>query len=214
MYLAIEGVIGVGKTSLARLLQPAFNAELLLEIFEENPFLGDFYADRDRYAFQTQIFFLLSRYRQQREAVPEALARGNLIADYTFEKDALFAQLNLSNDELKTYTLVHKALAERIQPPDLIVYLKVDTDTAMQRIMMRDRSYERNMDRDYIHALNETYESFFGSSTGDSVLAIDTTPLDFVAHKPHLTHIINRINSALGIPPYQPELPLDKGSDS
>ncbi len=214
MYLAIEGVIGVGKTSLARLLQPAFNAELLLEIFEENPFLGDFYADRDRYAFQTQIFFLLSRYRQQREAVPEALANGNLIADYTFEKDSLFAQLNLSNDELDTYTLVHNALAERIQTPDLIVYLKVDTDTAMQRIMMRDRSYERNMDRDYIHALNETYESFFGSRTGDSVLAIDTTPLDFVAHKPHLTHIINRINSALGIPPYQPELPLEEGSDS
>jgi deoxyguanosine kinase len=214
MYLAIEGVIGVGKTSLARLLQPAFNADLMLEIFEENPFLGDFYANRDRYAFQTQIFFLLSRYRQQREAVPETLARGNLIADYTFEKDSLFAQLNLTNDELDTYTLVHKALAERIQTPDLIVYLKVDTDTAMQRIMMRDRSYERNMDRDYIHALNKTYESFFGSSTGDSVLAIDTTPLDFVAHKPHLTHIINRINSALGIPPYQPELPLEEGSDS
>ena len=214
MYLAIEGVIGVGKTSLARLLQPAFHSVLLLEIFEENPFLGDFYADRNRYAFQTQIFFLLSRYRQQREAVPAALAKGNLISDYTFEKDSLFAHLNLTNDELDTYTLVHKALAERIQTPDLIVYLKVDTDTAMQRIMMRDRSYERNMDREYIHALNETYDAYFGSRSGDSVLTIDSTPLDFVAHKPHLAHIINRINSALGIPPYQPELPLDKGSDS
>jgi len=214
MYLAIEGVIGVGKTSLARLLQPAFNSELLLEVFDENPFLGDFYADRDRFAFQTQIFFLLSRYRQQREAVPEALTKGNLIADYTFEKDSLFAQLNLSDDELDTYTLVHEALAERIHTPDLIVYLKVDTDTAMQRIMMRDRSYERNMDRHYIHALNETYEAFFGSSSGDPVLTIDTTPLDFVAHKPHLNHIINRINSALGIPPYQPELPLEEGSNS
>ena len=213
MYLAIEGVIGVGKTSLARLLQPAFNSELLLEVFEDNPFLGDFYSDRNRFAFQTQIFFLLSRYRQQREAVPKALAKGNLIADYTFEKDSLFAQLNLSNDELDTYTLVHEALAERIQTPDLIVYLKVDTDTAMQRIMMRDRSYERNMDRDYIHALNEIYESVFGSSTDDSVLTIDTTPLDFVAHKPHLAHITNRINSALGIPPYQPELPLKKSAD-
>ena len=213
MYIAIEGVIGVGKTSLARLLQAAFNSELLLEVFEENPFLGDFYADRDRYAFQTQIFFLLSRYRQQREAVPEALAKGNLIADYTFEKDSLFAQLNLSNDELDTYTLVHEALAERIQTPDLIVYLKVDTDTAMKRIMMRDRSYERNMDRDYIHALNETYEDFFRRNTVHSILTIDTTPLDFVAHKPHLTHIINRINSALGIPPYQPELPLQEGSN-
>ena len=213
IYLAIEGVIGVGKTTLARLLQPSFNAGLLLEVFEENPFLSDFYADRDRYAFQTQIFFLLSRYRQQREAVPEALAKGNLIADYTFEKDSLFAQLNLSNDELDTYTLVHEALAERIQTPDLIVYLKVDTDTAMKRIMMRDRSYERNMDRDYIHTLNETYEDFFRRNTVHSILTIDTTPLDFVAHKPHLTHIINRINSALGIPPYQPELPLQEGSN-
>jgi len=214
MYLAIEGVIGVGKTSLARLLQPAFNSELLLEIFEENPFLGDFYADRGRYAFQTQIFFLLSRYRQQRESVPAALTKGNLIADYTFEKDSLFADLNLTNDELDTYTLVHNALAERIQTPDLVVYLKVDTDTAMQRIMMRDRSYERNMDRDYIHALNEIYESYFGYRSGDSVLTIDSSQLDFVAHKPHLTHIVNRINSALGIPPYQPELPLEEGSDS
>ncbi|MCJ7707144.1 MAG: deoxynucleoside kinase, partial [Anaerolineales bacterium] len=95
MYVAIEGVIGVGKTSLARLLQPIFASELLLEIFEENPFLSDFYADRKRYAFQTQIFFLLSRYHQQHEAVPQALAKSNLIADYTFEKDALFARLNL-----------------------------------------------------------------------------------------------------------------------
>ena len=95
LYLAIEGVIGVGKTTLARLLQPVFSAELLLEAFEENPFLSDFYGDRERYAFQTQIFFLLSRYHQQREVVPEVLARGNLIADYTFEKDALFAELNL-----------------------------------------------------------------------------------------------------------------------
>jgi deoxyguanosine kinase len=214
MYLAIEGVIGVGKTSLARLLQPSFNAELLLEVFEENPFLGDFYSDRDRYAFQTQIFFLLSRYRQQREAVPESLSKGNLIADYTFEKDCLFAELNLSNDELDTYTLVHQALAERIQKPDLIVYLKVDTEVAMQRIMKRDRSYERNMDREYIHALNETYDAFFKNLASDSVLTIDTTPLDFIAHKPHLTHILNRINSALGIPPYQPELPFEEGSGS
>jgi deoxyguanosine kinase len=146
--------------------------------------------------------------------VPAALTKGNLIADYTFEKDSLFADLNLTNDELDTYTLVHNALAERIQTPDLVVYLKVDTDTAMQRIMMRDRSYERNMDRDYIHALNETYESYFGNRSGDSVLTIDSSQLDFVAHKPHLTHIVNRINSALGIPPYQPELPLEEGSDS
>ena len=98
MYLAIEGVIGVGKTTLARLLQPAFQADLLLEVFEENPFLSDFYADRERYAFQTQIFFLLSRYHQQRRTVPDFLAQSSyLIADYTFEKDALSAQIILQN---------------------------------------------------------------------------------------------------------------------
>ncbi len=110
MYVAIEGVIGVGKTTLARLLQPAFNAEILLEVFEENPFLSDFYNDRERYAFQTQIFFLLSRYHQQRRTVHEILASGkNLFADYTFAKDALFAQINLKGDELDMLTLLCSA---------------------------------------------------------------------------------------------------------
>jgi deoxyguanosine kinase len=210
MYLAIEGVIGVGKTSLARLLQQAFEAQLLLEIFEENPFLSDFYSDRERYAFQTQIFFLLSRYRQQREFVPQAIEHGNLIADYTFQKDSLFANLNLDGDELETYHEVHEALAERLIKPNLVVYLKVDTDIAMQRIAMRDRSYERNMDRSYIEALNQKYEQFFGARNRDYVLSIDTTPLDFVARRDHLDLIINRIRDALGIPPFQPQLPLEE----
>lgn len=208
MYIAIEGVIGVGKTSLARLLQPIFDAQLMLEVFEENPFLADFYADRKRYAFQTQIFFLLSRYRQQREYTPTAIKKGNLISDYTFDKDALFARLNLEGDELDTYNLLHEALAERIPDPDLVVYLKVTTDVAMQRITMRDRPYERQMERSYIHALNQTYEDFFSDPGGLPVLTIDTTPLDFVARRDHLVHIANRIRSAMGIPPYQPELPF------
>lgn len=212
MYIAIEGVIGVGKTSLARLLQPIFDSELILEVFEENPFLADFYADRDRYAFQTQIFFLLSRYRQQREAVPKALAKGNLITDYTFEKDALFARLNLSGDELDTYNLLHDALAERIVTPDLIVYLKASTDVALQRIAMRDRSYERQMERTYIEALNQAYENCYTDYQSGLVLTIDTNPLDFVARSEHLTHITRRIQAALGIPPYQPELPFDGDS--
>jgi deoxyguanosine kinase len=208
MYIAIEGVIGVGKTSLARLLQPIFDAQLLLEIFEENPFLSDFYSDRGRYAFQTQIFFLLSRYRQQREAVPKILSKSNLIADYTFEKDALFARLNLDGDELDTYNLVHEALAERISSPDLIVYLKAETDIAMQRIAMRDRTYERQMERSYIQSLNQAYEGFFNDFKEIPVLAIDTNPLDFVTRQTHLIHITNRIRDVLGIPPFQPELPL------
>lgn len=118
MYIAVEGVIGVGKTTLARLLQPRFDANLLLEVFEENPFLSSFYADRARYAFQTQIFFLLSRYNQQRYSVPALLAEEKpLISDYTFEKDALFARINLKGDELETYYRVHEALIEKIIPP-------------------------------------------------------------------------------------------------
>lgn len=209
MYVAIEGVIGVGKTSLARLLQPVFAAKVLLEIFEENPFLSDFYDDRQRYAFQTQIYFLLSRYHQQREAVPAALAEGDLIADYTFAKDALFARLNLSGDELDTYDLVHQALAEKLPLPDLIVFLKVETEAAMQRIALRDRPYERNMDREYIHELNQAYEAFFQNHRDLPVLSIDTTNLDFVTRPDHLDRVANRIREALGIPPFQPQLPME-----
>src|SRR5688572_910280 len=125
MYIAIEGVIGVGKTTLARMLQNTFDAEVLLEVFEENPFLSDFYADRARYAFQTQIFFLLSRYHQQNNKVPQTLAVGkNLIADYTFAKDSLFARINIQGDELEMYYRVHEALGEKIPKPDLLVYLQ------------------------------------------------------------------------------------------
>jgi len=211
MYIAIEGVIGVGKTTLARLLQPLFQAELLLEVFEENPFLSDFYADRARYAFQTQIFFLLSRYHQQRRTVPPILAEGkNLIADYTFAKDALFARINLSGDELEMYYRVHEALAEKIPRPDLIVYLRADTDVLMQRIALRDRPYERNMEREYIEALHRAYEAFFASPyDGTPVLTIDTSSLNFVLYPEHLHSIENRIRQALNLLPYQPSLPLD-----
>ncbi len=210
MYLAIEGVIGVGKTTLARLLQPAFEAELLLEVFEENPFLSDFYADRARYAFQTQIFFLLSRYHQQHVAVPQALSRGSLIADYTFEKDALFAGINVKGDELDMYYRVHEALAEKIPLPDLVVYLRASTDTLMQRIALRDRPYERQMERDYIDELNCAYDSFFGDHKHRMpVLTIDTNTLNFVTQPDHLKHMENRIKQALKLTPFQPELPLD-----
>jgi deoxyguanosine kinase len=210
MYIAIEGVIGVGKTTLARLLKPAFASELLLEVFEENPFLADFYADRERYAFQTQVFFLLSRYHQQR-AVPKLLtAQSNLIADYTFEKDALFAGINLDGDELVVYHQVHEALAEKIPLPDLIVYLRADTDTLMQRIASRDRPYERDMDRNYIDQLNQAYEDFFGNGERRApVLAIDTNELNYIANLDDLKWVEERIRQTLKLSPFQTELPLD-----
>jgi deoxyguanosine kinase len=211
MYIAIEGVIGVGKTTLARLLAPLFDADLQLEIFEENPFLSDFYSDRARYAFQTQIFFLLSRYHQQRRGVAAIVASGkSLLSDYTFAKDALFARINLAGDELQMYLRVHEALAEKIPMPDLLVYLRAGTDTLMQRIALRDRSYERNMERGYIEELNDAYEDFYSKPFhGTPVLTIDTNPLDFVHSPEHLKLIENRIRETLGLTPYQPSLLTD-----
>ena len=210
MFLAIEGVIGVGKTTLARLLQPSYNANVLLEVFEENPFLSNFYTDRARYAFQTQIFFLLSRYQQQNRNVPEMLANGQpLISDYTFDKDSLFARINLSGDELEMYYRVHTALAEKIPPPDLVMYLRASTDTLMQRITMRDRPYERTMDRNYIDSLNQAYDAFFINTARNwQVLVIDTNVLDFVHNPADLEWVDNRIRQTLFLPPFQPELPL------
>lgn len=214
MYIAVEGVIGVGKTTLARLLQPAFDAQVLLEEFEENPFLAKFYEDRARYAFQTQIFFLLSRYDQQRRRVPALLREGaGLLADYTFEKDALFARINLSGDELDTYDRLHEALAEKIPLPDLVVYLRADTDVLMRRIAQRDRAYERNMERAYIHELNEVYEAFYAAQRWKApVLVIDTNELDYVRDPESLTWVENRIRQALKLAPFQPELPLEMDS--
>jgi deoxyguanosine kinase len=211
MYIAIEGVIGVGKTTLARLLQPAFESELLLEVFEENPFLSNFYSDRGRYAFQTQIFFLLSRYHQQRRAVPKILESGkDLIADYTFEKDALFARINLDGDELEMYYRVHEALAEKIPLPDLVVYLRASSDELMKRIALRDRPYERNMEYDYIDELNQAYDDFFSNfHRGAKVLPIDTDDLNYVKDPENLTWVENRVRQVLKLPPFQQELPLN-----
>jgi deoxyguanosine kinase len=210
MYVAVEGVIGVGKTTLARLLQPDFQSSLLLEVFEENPFLSNFYSDRARYAFQTQIFFLLSRYHQQRRSVPQTLEGGlNLISDYTFQKDALFARINLAGDELGMYYRVHEALGEKIPKPDLVVYLRADTDILMQRIAMRDRPYERQMERAYIDRLNRAYEEFFAAAHKDfPILAIDTNELNFLSRTEDLKLIENRIRQALRLAPFQAELPL------
>ena len=210
MYVAIEGVIGVGKTTLARLLQSRFNADLLLEIFEENPFLSDFYSDRQRYAFQTQIFFLLSRYRQQNNTVPGILgAQHSLLADYTFAKDALFARINLQGDELEMYYKVHEALGEKIPKPDLIVYLRADPQTLMHRITLRDRPYERQMEPGYITDLHGAYEDFFSKPFDHTpILPIDTNKLNFVQQAEHVDLIENRIREALGLSPFQPSLPL------
>lgn len=196
-YIAIEGVIGIGKTTLARLLQPRLQAAILLEVFEENPFLADFYSDRERYAFQTQIFFLLSRYHQQNKAVPEALKAGMLVSDYTFAKDELFAWLNLKDDELAMYGRVHAALSEKIPKPNLIVYLKAHHDVVMRRIALRDRPYERDMDPHYILQLAEAYDAWLSNLSEIPVLTIEVDELDFLANESDLALVVGQIERAL-----------------
>jgi deoxyguanosine kinase len=212
MFIAIEGVIGVGKTSLARLLQIPFKSNILLEIFEENPFLSKFYEDRNRYAFQTQMFFLLSRYHQQRHGVPKLLeGKIPLISDYTFNKDALFAQITLVGDELEMYTQLHSVLAEKIPVPDMVVYLRASTDILMKRIALRDRSYERSMDRAYIDSVNKAYDGFFIKNNDSShILVIDSDNLDFVHNEDDFHFIESSIRQELQLPPFQPKLPINK----
>ena len=196
-YIAIEGVIGVGKTTLARLLQPRYEASILLEVVEENPFLHKFYQDRERYAFQTQIFFLLSRYHQQYQAVPAALQRGALVSDYTFAKDELFAWLNLKDDELAMYGRVHAALGEKIPRPDLIVYLRADHDVLMRRIALRDRPFERDIDPDYIREVAAAYDAWLSRLSDIAVLTIDTNELDYLSRPADLEHISRLIAGTL-----------------
>jgi len=197
VFVAIEGVIGVGKTTLARLLQPHFDSELLLEVVEENPFLPRFYEDRARYAFQTQIFFLLSRFRQQRVAVPEALERRNLVGDYLWEKDRIFARLNLEGDEWEMYESLYEILADRTRPPHLVVYLRASLDTLMGRIAMRDRAFERSMEVDYIDQLRQVYDAFFSSYTRTPLLIIDTNELDYVHRLEDLRVVIGAVRTML-----------------
>ena len=192
-YIAIEGVIGVGKTSLAQLLAMELKARLVLEKFEENPFLADFYRDPERYAFQTQLFFLLSRYRQQQEIRQTDIFHELVISDYMFVKDRLFASLNLDDKELSLYDAVANLLQRNVVSPDLVIYLQADTDRLMKNIMARGREYERDISRDYIDALNQVYNEFFFRYQDSPLLIINTNNIDFVHNDDDLREVINYI---------------------
>src|SRR5437667_9040354 len=160
-YIVVEGVIGVGKTSLARLLSDRLKARLVLEEVEENPFLKDFYRDRARYAFQTQMHFLFSRYQQQRSLPQLELFSERMVSDYLFQKDRIFASLNLSDRELALYERLVAWLELDVMKPDVVVYLQANPDVLMERIGRRGRPFEKEMEREYIRQLNEAYNYFF-----------------------------------------------------
>ncbi|MBU0509443.1 deoxynucleoside kinase, partial [bacterium] len=179
-YIAIEGVIGVGKTSLATLLTERLNGRLVLEKPEENPFLENFYQDPRHYAFQTQLFFLLSRFRQQQEVPEPDLFHPVVIADYLFAKDRIFAYINLSEAEIALYEKVMALLEVRLRKPELVVYLQSSTERLMKNIRMRNRSYERDMSESYIRTLNEAYNHFFFHYDETPLLIVNATAIDYV----------------------------------
>jgi deoxyadenosine/deoxycytidine kinase len=182
-YIVIEGVIGVGKTSLAKLMAERVNARLVLEEVEENPFLEEFYSDPVHYAFQTQLFFLLSRYRQQMEFPQQDLFQQKTISDYLFDKDKIFAYINLNEKELSLYERLWALLQKDIPKPDLVIYLQANTETLMHRIRERGRPYERSISPEYIQRLNEAYSYFFFHYADSPLLVVNTAKIDFV-HNP------------------------------
>ena len=178
LYVAVEGPIGVGKTTLVSLLQERMNARRVLENFEENPFLADFYTDRDRYAFQTQIFFLMSRFKQQSDLLQPDLFRPSIISDYHLLKDRIFAQLTLSGEELALYETVYKSLESQILKPDVLIYLHAGQRVLLERIKKRGREFEADFDPEYLMLLSARYQEFFATYSDTPLLAIDTSTLN------------------------------------
>lgn len=178
-YIAVEGVIGVGKTTLTKRLADFVGGYRVLEIVEENPFLSDFYRDRRAYAFQTQVFFLLSRYRQQKRMLQRDLFHGPVISDYMFEKDRIFANINLDDAELDMYNQVFSLMERDLPKPDRIIYLMASVDQLLERIAKRGREFERNMDPAYLEMLADAYNYFFGHYSGAPVMVVNTGEVDF-----------------------------------
>ncbi len=192
-YIAIEGPIGVGKTSLAELLSKELGARLVLEDFEDNPFLPDFYNDPERFGFQTQLFFLLQRYRQQQDLRQVDMFQKLLITDYMFVKDRLFASLNLDDKEMHLYDTVASLLERNIIRPDLVIYLQADTDVLMKNIAKRGRNMERNVTWEYIDALNQVYTEYFFRYQDTPLVIINTDNIDFVENEEDLKEVIDYI---------------------
>ena len=193
-FIAVEGAIGAGKTSLARLLGRQYDARLLLEKDNENPFIAKFYEDRDAHAFQTQIFFLLSRYNQYLSLAQRDLFDSVVLIDYLFHRDRVFAQLNLESHELRLYEQIFDLLKDKVPSPDLVIFLQADTDVLRRRVEKRNRDYEAIIDPGYLDQVNKALNNYFFYYSDTPLLVINTNEIDFVEKKCDLEELIKKIN--------------------
>lgn len=196
VYLVTEGLIGVGKTSLSRLLAQKYQASLTLEVVEDNPFLGGFYADMERYAFQVQVFFLLSRFKQLQHVTQGDLFHQNHVSDYMFDKDFVFASMNLKDHEFDLYQELYGQLKPKLAHPDLVVYLRAEPEFVKERILKRGREFELDMPLDYLRNLSNHYDRFFETYPGQ-VLCINAADYDFVGNPEDALKILGEIEEAL-----------------
>lgn len=192
-YIVVEGVIGVGKTSLVDRLCQEINGKPVLEKLDENPFVTNFYKDMRGFAFQTQIYFLLTRYRQQESLNQGDLFVQSIISDYLFAKDRIFAYLNLDENELSLYEKIYSLLHPRVPRPDLVIYLQASTDRLIERIKERGRAFEKNISREYIDELNKAYNNFFFYYKESPLLVINTNDIDFIHKKDDLKDLVREI---------------------
>ena len=192
-YIAIEGVIGAGKTTLAQKLCDKLGANLILEQFEENPFLEKFYDDRKRFAFQTQMFFLINRYKQQQQLNQQDLFSKYIVSDYIFEKDRIFAYMNLSGEEIKLYESIFPLLERDIPQPDLVIFLQSSLDRLTTNVKTRGRQIERNLTRAYLSELSEAYNNFFFKYNNTPLLIVNTSEIDFVNREEDFDELYEQI---------------------
>ncbi len=198
MYICIEGGIGVGKTSLSTILNEELGLTRKLEIVEENPYLKDFYADRDAWAFQTEMFFLTHRYGQVKNLNNEI--KSGIVADYTIYKNKLFANINLRDEDLIKFNQIFDVLIDGLPQPDLLIFLKADVNTLKKRIMMRDRTFEQDIDSDYLQTLIDTYQKYFDELihyAADNVLIVECDNIDFVWNEDDRRELMDTINTKI-----------------